>query len=204
MKCVQRIQDKINLYINNQNYSPMKKILCSLLTAISFSAIVNAQTDKGDWMVGGGLSLNTTEGSKSFSFAPNLGHFFIKGLAGGAEMQIITNTYGETRNTTLGAGPFVRYYFELKEPTFKPLLHAAFNVLSIRSKNPGSTITETGRNFIIGGGGAFFINSNVAIDALLAYNHTKVENVSGNGGLLFRLGFQIHLLRDEVGIKTNN
>lgn len=182
----------------------MKKILCSLLIAGLFTSAVNAQTDKGDWMVGGGLSLNTTEGNKSFSFAPNLGHFFAKGLAAGAEMQIITSTYGETRNTTLGAGPFVRYYFELKQPTFKPFLHAAFTVLSLRVKNPGSTETETGRNFVLGGGGAFFINSNVAIDALLGYNHTKIENVSGNGGLLFRLGFQIHLLRDEVGIKTVN
>lgn len=182
----------------------MKKIVVCLLITVSSSAAVNAQTDKGDWMVGGGLSLNTTEGSKSFSFAPNLGHFFFKGFVAGAEMQIITANYGETRITTLGAGPFARYYFELKQPTFKPLLHAGFNVLSIRSKNPGSTITETGRNFILGGGGAYFINSNVAIDVLLAYNHTKVENYSGNGGLLFRIGFQIHLLRDEVGIRTNN
>lgn len=178
----------------------MKKTFCCLLLTVSFAAFVNAQTDKGDWMVGGGLLLNTTEGNKSFSFMPNVGHFFAKGFVAGAEMTIATSRFGEVRTTTLGVGPYVRYYFELKEPTFKPLIHAGFNVLSIRTKPPGET--ETARSFLFGLGGAYFINDNVAIDGLLGYNHTKVENVSGEGGLLFRIGFQVHLLGSEVGNKN--
>lgn len=179
----------------------MKKLLCCLLSTISYSAIVNAQTDKGDWLAGGGLSLNTTEGNTSFTFAPNIGHFFAKGFAAGAEMTIMTSKFGEVRTTTLGVGPFARYYFELKEPVFKPFAHVGFNVLSIRTKQPGETETETARSFLLGLGGAYFINDNVAIDGLAGYNHTKVENVEGNGGFVFRIGFQVHLLSGEVGLK---
>lgn len=170
-----------------------------MLIAVTSSAVVEAQTDKGDWMVGGSLLLNTTEGNKTFTLTPNVGHFFARGFVAGAEMTISTSRLGEVRTTTLGVGPYVRYYFELKEPSFKPLVHAGFDVLSVRTKPPGET--ETARSFLFGLGGAYFINDNVAIDGLLGYNHTKVENESGEGGLLFRIGFQVHLLRREVGNK---
>src|SRR5919109_5310019 len=101
----------------------MKKILCCLLTTVGISVVVNAPTDKGDWLVGGSLSLNTTEGATSFTFNPNVGHFFGRNFAAGAEMVISTSKLGELRMTTLGIGPFARYYFELKEPVFKPYVH---------------------------------------------------------------------------------
>jgi hypothetical protein len=179
----------------------MKKILSCLLSTLLVSALVNAQTEKGDWLAGGGLSFNTTEGNTSFSFAPNVGYFFTKGFAAGAELLISTSKLGEVRSTILGVGPFARYYLELKQPVFKPFVHAGFSVLSMRSKGFGESETETARSFLLGLGGAYFINSNVAIDGLMGYNHTKVENVEGNGGFVFRIGFQVHLLGGEVGNK---
>lgn len=173
-----------------------------MLITVTSSAVVNAQTDKGDWLVGGGLLLNTTKGNTQFTLMPNVGHFFAKGFAAGAEMVISSSKFGIRRTTELGVGPFARYYFELKEPVFKPFLHAGFSVLSTRVKDEGEEAeTETGRSFLFGVGGAYFINDNVAIDGLIGYNHTKVENVSGQGGLLFRIGFQVHLLGREVGNK---
>jgi outer membrane protein W len=179
----------------------MKKILASLLVAVSFSAMVQAQTDKGDWMVGGSLSLNTTEGATSFSFQPNAGYFFAKGFVAGSELLISTSKLGDIRTTSLGVGPFARYYFELKEPQFKPYVHAGVSVASVRTKAFGMSETETAVGFLLGLGGAYFINDNVAIDGLAGYNHTKVENSEGNGGFLFRIGFQVHLLGSEVGGK---
>jgi hypothetical protein len=179
----------------------MKKILCCLTVTLSFAAFVNAQTAKGDWMVGGGLSFNTTEGATSFTFMPNVGHFFGRNFAAGAEMTISTSKFGELRSTSLGIGPFLRYYLELKEPAFKPYVHGAFSVASIRSKFMGVSETETATGFLLGLGGAYFINNNVAIDGLAGYNYTKVENEDGNGGFLFRIGFQVHLLGSEVGGK---
>jgi outer membrane protein len=179
----------------------MKKILYCLLLSLSISVYVNAQTEKGDWLAGGSLSLNTTEGATSFSFNPNIGYFFAKGFAAGAELNISTAKLGEIKQTSLGVGPFARYYFELKEPTFKPYAHVGFNIASVRTKAFGESETETATGFLLGLGGAYFINNNVAIDGLAGYNHTKVENTDGNGGFLFRIGFQVHLLGSEVGIR---
>jgi hypothetical protein len=179
----------------------MKKILSCLLSTLLVAAFVNAQTDKGDWMVGGSLSFNTTEGATSFTFNPNVGHFFGRNFAAGAEMVISTAKLGELRSTSLGIGPFARYYFELKEPVFKPYVHGGFSVASVRTKLFGDSETETATGFILGLGGAYFINRNVAIDGLAGYNYTKVENSDGNGGFIFRIGFQVHLLGSEVGNK---
>ena len=176
----------------------MKKLFGCLLITISLAAVVNAQTEKGDWLVGGSFSLNTTEGNTSISLMPNVGHFFAKGFAAGAEMLISTAKLGEIRNTSLGVGPFARYYFELKEPIFKPYVHGAFSVASIRTKAFGNSETETATGFLLGLGGAYFINNNVAIDGLAGYNYSKVENSDGNGGFVFRIGFQVHLLGSEV------
>jgi hypothetical protein len=179
----------------------MKKILCCLLIAVTSSAVVKAQTDKGDWMVGGGLTINTTEGASSFAFMPNAGYFFAKGFAAGAEMVVSFAKLGEIKTSELGIGPFARYYFELKEPVFKPYAHIGFKLSSVRTKAFGMSETETATGFLLGLGGAYFINDNVAIDGLAGYNHTKVENSDGNGGFLFRIGFQVHLLGREVGNK---
>ena len=179
----------------------MKKILCCLIAALSLSFFASAQTAKGDWMVGGALSLNTTEGNTSFSFMPNVGHFFGRNFAAGAEMIINTQKIGELRSTSLGVGPFARYYFELKEPQFKPYVHGGFNVSSVRTKAFGDSETETATGFLLGLGGAYFINQNVAIDGMAGYNYSKVENEDGSGGFLFRIGFQVHLLGSEVGGK---
>src|SRR5688500_11764775 len=125
----------------------MKKITSCLLFSVVFTAIVNAQTAKGDWLVGGGFTLNTTEGATVISLMPNAGYFFGRNFAAGAEMQISTTKLGEIRTTTLGVGPFARYYFELKEPVFKPYVHGAFNVASVRTKAFGLSETETATGF---------------------------------------------------------
>lgn len=179
----------------------MKNFTCCLLFLFSFAAIAHAQTDKGDWMMGGSLSLNTAKKATEFSFTPNVGHFFGQNFAAGAEMIISFSKLGDIHTSELGIGPFARYYFALKEPVFKPFVHGAFKVNSVRTKFEGTSETETGTGFILGLGGAYFINDNVAIDGLAGYNHTKVENEHSYGGFIFRLGFQVHLLRREVGGK---
>lgn len=176
----------------------MKRFTCCLPLLFSLSAIVHAQTDQGDWMMGGALSLNTAKKSTEFTLTPNVGYFFGRNFAAGAEMIIKFSKLGDIRHSELGVGPFARYYFELKEPVFKPYIHGAFKLSSVRTKTEGVSETETGTGFIIGLGGAYFINDNVAIDGLAGYNHTKVEDEHSYGGFIFRIGFQVHLLRREV------
>ncbi|MBI3717723.1 MAG: outer membrane beta-barrel protein [Sphingobacteriales bacterium] len=178
----------------------MKKLLIApallLLSVISFKA--NAQTEKGDWMVGGQMAFNTTSGNSSFVLAPSAGYFFAKNFAGGSELTLSFGKLGDAKSSAIGLGPFLRYYFELKEPQFKPFIHTSFSFLSETNKFAGEKTTNTARNFFLGAGGAYFINQNVALEAMMGYNNTKVENENSAGGFLFRVGFQIHLLNGEV------
>ncbi|MBI2730520.1 MAG: porin family protein [Sphingobacteriales bacterium] len=178
----------------------MKKIslALSLIVFTLLSTSVSAQTDQGDWMVGGQLSFNTTSGNSSFTLAPNAGYFFGKNFAAGSEVTLAFSKFGDAKSSAIGVGPFARYYFELKEPNFKPLVHASFGVASVTNKFLGEKTTNTARNFFIGAGGAYFINSNVALEGVMGYNNSKVESSPSEGGFLFRIGFQIHLLGHEV------
>ncbi|MGE5109184.1 MAG: outer membrane beta-barrel protein [Sphingobacteriales bacterium] len=177
----------------------MNKIIIAL--SLLFSVVffnASAQTDRGDWLVGGQLAFNTTSGDNSFTLAPSAGYFFGKNFAVGSEITLSFSKLGDAKTSIVGFGPFVRYYFELKDPKFKPLIHASFDVLSVTDKTPIDKTTNTATSFFIGGGGAYFINDNVALEGVLGYNNTKVENLSAEGGFLFRIGFQIHLLGHEV------
>ena len=180
----------------------MKKIFIAtalLLTVISFTA--SAQTDKGDWLVGGQLAFNTTSGNSSFTLAPSAGYFFGKNFAAGSELTLSFSKLGDSKTTAVGIGPFARYYFELKDPKFKPLVHASFGFVSITDKFLNQKTTNTATSLFIGAGGAYFINDNVALEGVMGYNNTKVENEKAEGGFLFRIGFQIHLLGHEVRSK---
>lgn len=176
----------------------MKKILTLAAAFLLISVVTNAQTGKGDWLVGGSMMINTTEGNSYFTLTPDAGYFFANNFAVGSELIISFSKLGEIKSSAFGVGPFTRYYFELKDPVFKPFVHGSFSIASVRTKAFGMSETETATGFFLGLGGAFFINSNVAIDGVAGYNYSKVENNDGNGGFLFRIGFQVHLLGGEV------
>ena len=95
-------------------------------------------------------------------------------------------------------GPFARYYFGLKNPDLKPFVDAEFSILTQTSKYPTYKNSNTATSFFIGGGLAYFINSNVALEGVMGYNRTKVETLDPTNGFLFRIGFQVHLLGSEV------
>jgi hypothetical protein len=180
----------------------MKNFFFSLLILIVTTNALNAQTEKGDWLVGGSLTLNTTSDNSQFTFIPSVGHFFATDFAVGAEFIFTTSKLGNTKRNGIGIGPFARYYFTLNESAFKPLAQAGFSIQSVNTTIKtgfGETKTsDTQTSVFIGGGGAYFINSNVALEAVLGYNHTKIENQPSNGGFLMRIGLQVHLNSGEV------
>ena len=63
----------------------MKKILLSLFFLLVIT-VTNAQTDKGDWMVGGNFRLNTSDNNTEIAFTPNAGVFVINNLALGGNL----------------------------------------------------------------------------------------------------------------------
>jgi hypothetical protein len=174
----------------------MRKIIVTIFS-IFVAYVLNAQTEKGDWLVGGRVDLNTGENSTQIAFNPGAGYFFAKNFAAGGNFAINYVKSGDLKTTSFGIGPFARYYFTTSNT--KPLVHGAFNYISAKVKAPGNTsITNNGSNFLLAGGVALFINENVAVEILAGYSHTKYKDFEGSGGFNLGIGFQVYLSKRQV------
>jgi|SRR5450432_3280523 len=176
----------------------MKKIIMSLFGIIMLAFAVNAQTEKGDWMVGGNLVISTPTGNSQFTVQPMGGYFFANNFVAGLDFAFNFSNKGGTKTSSEVGGPFARYYINIKNSTFKPFFHAEYNLGNQIITLPSSKSSNTSGNFFLGAGGAFFINNNVALEGVAGYEHTKIQGSPVENGFLFRLGFQVHLLGSEV------
>ena len=176
----------------------MKKIIL-VFAAITGTLMVNAQTEKADWMVGGNFALNTSDNNTQIAFTPNAGYFVVNNLAVGGNFSLSYQKSGNNKYTTFQGGPFARYYFTTETQTVRPIVHGSFNYISTKNKiNNNISSTNTGTNYFIGGGAAAFISNNVSIDALLGYDHTKYKNFDGSGGFAFNIGFQVYINKKQM------
>ena len=175
----------------------MKRTLLFILMITSIAAL-QAQTNRGDWMVGGNVRINTTESNKEVTIQPMAGYFFAKSFAAGSELKMSFSKFGGGKSTSWGIGPFARYYFNLNNSSFKPLVHSSFTFESVTTRQNSVKNRNSVTSLFIGGGAAYFINENVALEAIAGYNRSKYENLDSQGGFAFRMGFQVHLLGREV------
>ena len=175
----------------------MKRILFSLILSTALIIDANAQTEKGDWMVGGGFRLNTSDNNTVIALTPNAGIFIVNNLALGGNLSFSYAKSGETKLTEFGIGPFVRYY--LTRANVRPIFHGSLNFLSSKTKISGlGSSSDTGLNFFLGAGAAIFISDQVSIDGLLGYDHTKYHDYDGSGGFAMTIGFQVYLLKRQM------
>lgn len=173
----------------------MKKIFLAIILS-GIISLANAQTEKGDWLVGGRLDLNTGDNSTYIGFTPDAGIFIINNLAIGGNIGIIYDKAGDGKTTKFNVGPFVRYYFTTAK--VRPLLEAAFGYVSSKYKEPGFSATNNGSNLFLGGGAAAFINENVSIELLMGYSRTKYSEFAPDGGFNLGIGFQVYLNKRQV------
>lgn len=157
---------------------------------------VSAQTEKGDWLVGGILDLNTAKNSTTFNFSPNAGYFIVNNLAIGGNLVFAYDKLGDTRVNTFGIGPFVRYYFT--DEKVRPFFAGDMTFERLKFETSQGSSTEDAFSWFLGGGAAFFINENVAVDGIIGYAHSKVSDEDGSGGLRLRVGFQVYINRSQV------
>jgi Outer membrane protein beta-barrel domain len=173
----------------------MKKFIAiALLIILATSA--NAQTEKQDWMVGGGIRLNTSKNNTEIAFEPNAGVFVINNLAVGGNLMLDYSKTGNTKVTNFGAGPFARYYFT--NANVRPMFHGSINYLSQRVKVPANTSSNNGISFFFGGGVAIFVGEQSSLDILAGYDYTKYKHFDGSGGFSLTIGFQVYLLKRQV------
>jgi len=174
----------------------MKKNLLTLILATGL-IVANAQTEKGDWMVGGNFSLNTSDNNTEVALTPDAGIFIINNLALGANLGFIYSKSGDVKVTSFGIGPFMRYYFT--KAMVRPILHGNLNFLSQKTKILGlPSTTNNITSYFLGGGAAIFISDQVSIDGLIGYANSKIKNSGSKGGFALNIGFQVYLLRNQV------
>ena len=180
----------------------MKKNLLGLLAFVMIGFAASAQTENGNFLVGGNLEVNTAKNSNpAVAFSPAVGYFFINNLAGGVNFDLQYSKVGANKTTTVGVGPFARYY--VGTLNIRPFAHANLGFNSYRSKNTTGSDTYNGTNYFLGAGLAAFINRNVAVEGLLGYAHSAYAHTSGSGGLNFKVGFQVYLSRAQVNSVKN-
>lgn len=169
----------------------MKKILLALVMVMCSAALVQAQTEKEDWMVGGNFALNTTKNT-TIGLNPSAGYFILNNLAIGGSFNFSYVKVSTEKATAYGAGPFARYYFG--KGNLKPFVASEFLFNTSKTETEGEpSSTYNGHNFFLGGGLAAFVNEHVAIETLLGYSNTKYSKTESSGGLAIRIGFQIYL-----------
>jgi hypothetical protein len=173
----------------------MRKIYLTLAWVLAV-IVTQAQTEQGDWMVGGSFQLNTSDNNTQIALTPSAGYFIINNLAIGGNVIIDYSKAGDNKRTDFGIGPFVRYYFT--RANVRPILHGSLNFISSRNKSPLFSNTENGINYFLGGGAAIFITEQVSIDGLMGYAHSKYSDFDGSGGFALTIGFQIYILKRQM------
>lgn len=178
----------------------MKKMVLSTAFCIAMGLLASAQTERGNWLAGGNVELNTAKNDTRIMFTPSVGYFFANNFAGGANISLDYAKTGTTRSSTWGIGPFARYYFGAAN--VRPLIHGNVDFTSTKNKVAGVSNTFTGTNYFLGAGLAAFINRNVALEGLAGYSHTAYENQTGTGGFRLKIGFQAYLSHRQVANMT--
>jgi len=172
----------------------MKKLIVMAAVALSLNA--EAQTDKGDWMVGGNICFRTNKNNSNFSFSPNAGYFFARNFVAGANLQTDFEKTGDIKSSTVGLGPFARYYFG--EGAFKPFAVTEFNYLLLSTKYNGNKTNTNGYGWLLGIGGAAFISNDVALEAVAGYNYSQFASASSNTGFSLNFGFQVYINKGKM------
>lgn len=168
------------------------------------SIITNAQTQRGNVMVGADLThlnLNFQSGNTVFSMAinPKAGWFLRNNRVLGAEVLVDLTTQSGATTVRYGVGAFGRSYMGAATTDLirrsKWFLEA--NVGISGTNTSGSDVEKTSTNGLglgFGPGLSYFITSNVALEALVKYNLTiGFGNSTTDNAIAANLGFQIFL-----------
>lgn len=178
----------------------MKKLVFVLFVIVTGFA-ASAQTEQGNWLVGGNIELNTAKDDTRINFSPSAGYFFVDNFAAGARVSLDYSKRPNVKTTTFGIGPFARYYFGTTN--IRPFGQADVNFTSSKTKTSSTSSSLNGTQWFLGAGLAGFINRNVALEGIAGYRHTAIEKRDGTGGFNLRIGFQVYLSKAQVeSIKT--
>lgn len=172
----------------------MKKLMLAGALALFGATTMNAQTEKGNWLVGSDVMGMRFTNGLNVQLSPKGAYFIQDKWAVGANVSLgIYKANGSsTTQTNWGITPFTRYYFndaEVKGGTF-----FGEGSLGFGGVNSGSGSTTNGVTLGVGAGYAYFITKNISLEGLLKFSTiTGGGNTTGNGNLDLGVGFSIFL-----------
>jgi outer membrane protein len=195
----------------------MRKLTFVLFFLLLSTVITFAQTQQGNFFLGGGFSGslgnrkvetpgpgNTVIVSKSRSatlvFNPQLGFFVVNGFALGLDADIRNNSLRNRDNdirTTASSftlGPFARYYFPINV-----FLDGRVGLGSGKGAELAAYNESRIFSYSLGVGYAAFLNDHVALEPIIRYRGVNYTNKANdnlrttNGNLEFAIGLQIYL-----------
>jgi hypothetical protein len=193
----------------------MKRFFTLTVAVIMLGVALQAQTKK-DWYIIGGkisnLGLDFQKGNTGFSFdlSPRVAWFIADNIAVGAEALFGIQTGKGFTTTNYGVGPIARLY--LRDKAIEKIKKSRWfiegnaGIFGTNTKVSGAPSTNTnGLGIGLGPGLAYFLNENIALEALAKYNLTVgFGNSTTNNALSIALGFQIHLPRSKLHAMKND
>lgn len=183
----------------------MKVYLFIFSLIIFFSNNGRAQITKGNWIVGGNLSINRTNNSylnntiakqSILNIAPMVGYFLKDKFVLGIRTEYNNFSYWSTGNNRSSSnrvdfGPFLRYYFFSVSNKVNLFSESAYS-LSLTKSNGNKWSSVNG--FLINVGPVIYLNKSVGIEFTLGYSSQYWKNGNGNfNNFRTGIGFQIHL-----------
>lgn len=183
----------------------MKKLIFTGIMAVAgLAATMNAQIQKGNWLVGSSLissnfGLNTG-GGYNIAIQPKGAYFIEDNVAVGGYVDLGFNkvTNGSPTEFTYGVGALGRYFLSPGEKGVDNLLNHGRWFLEGNAGIGGRSVenadSTTGFDFGVGPGYSYFITPNIGLEGLVKYRGRAGFGSEGlNSNLTFNLGFSIYL-----------
>lgn len=183
----------------------MKKLILSGILAVAgLATTMNAQIQKGNWLVGSSLissnfGLNTG-GGYNIAIQPKGAYFIEDNVALGGYVDLGFNkvTNGSPTEFTYGVGALGRYYLSPGEKGVDNLLnHGRWFLegnVGIGGRSVENADSTTGLDFGVGPGYSYFINPNIGLEGLVKYRGRAGFGSEGlNSNITFNLGFSIYI-----------
>lgn len=183
----------------------MKKLILSGILAVAgLATTMNAQIQKGNWMVGSSLissnfGLNTG-GGYNIAIQPKGAYFIEDNVALGGYVDLGFNkvTNGSPTEFTYGVGALGRYFLSPGEKGVNNLLnHGRWffeGNVGIGGRSVENGDSTTGLDFAVGPGYSYFITPNIGLEGLVKYRgRAGFGNEGLNSNITFNVGFSIYI-----------
>jgi hypothetical protein len=131
------------------------------LVSVAAGAQRSAATNKGAWLISGGVSFSQQSGDlyenaagdgvTNIALLPNAGYFVMPGLLIGGSVVFDKTSQGDDSESLTGFGPMVAYYFD-RGSSMIPYVGAAYEMGKLKSESGGFSSENDGTRMRLGGG----------------------------------------------------